>query len=135
VAANDLRSADIQKIPDSLHLAFLNPEPEHTGRPRYQTLLAIICSFIVAGSLALVVTVPFWVSPESALAEWIVSASPGWLLTNSIWGHLNRPDNSFGNIGIIGVAFSVNTFIFFLAILGLTLWIDKRRRKKRSKLV
>ena len=135
MAANDQGSADIQNIPDSLHLASLNPEPEDTGRPRSQTLLAIICSFIVAGPLALVVTVPFWSSPESAFAEWIVSASPGWLFTNSIWGHLNRPDNSFGNIGIIGVAFSVNTLVFFLAILGLTLWIDKRWRIKRSKLV
>ena len=50
-------------------------EVEDTGRPRSQTLLAIICSFIVAGPLALVVTVPFWVRRESAFAEWIVSAS------------------------------------------------------------
>ena len=82
MAANDPGSADIRKIPDSLHLASLNPEPEDTGRPRSQTLLAIICSFIVAGPLALVFTVPFWVSPESVFAEWIVSVSPGWLFTN-----------------------------------------------------
>jgi hypothetical protein len=50
-------------------------------------------------------------------------------------GPFKSTRHSFGNIGIISVAFSVNTFIIFSAILGLTLWIDKRRRKKRSKLV
>jgi hypothetical protein len=79
---------------------------------------------------------PFWVGPYSVVPEWVLFASPGWLVIRlAPPDFFYDPKHSLMNFENIFVAFIVNACVYLLTILGVSLRADTRSRRKRDKLL